>query len=251
MGFDQNKNKLFPIEISKNESDKVIDLLIYKNHYALIKKLNVFIGKEKCRYVCRKSLTSYTTHSMLVKLKKLCKENQQLKTSPNSHIYWKKYFQENKLYFRKYADFEADNKKENIKIGDKLTNIYKQEPVCNGYYIVSELEDVLKSGYHKSPLGHENVNWFVDEIVKLENKMIFWFKNTKKDIIMTEEDKQDFENDNICRYCDKYIETDKVKDHCHLTGKYRGLAHNERNLQVKQKDSNFITTGLHNFSNNI
>ena len=186
---------------------------------------------------------------MLVKHKKLCQANQQLKTSPNSHIYWKKNFQKNKLFFRIYADFEADNKKENTNIGDKTTNIYKQEPVCNGYQIVSDLDHILKSDYHKSPLGYENVNWFVDEIIKLENKMNFWFKNTKKDIIMTEENKQDFENDNICRHCEKYIETDKVRDHCHLTGNYRGPAHSDCNLKVKQKDSDFITIGLHNFSN--
>ena len=30
-------NKLF--EVSKNKSDKVVDLLIYKNHYFLIKKI--------------------------------------------------------------------------------------------------------------------------------------------------------------------------------------------------------------------
>ena len=72
LGFDQNKHKLIPIEISKNESDKVIDLLIYKNHYVLIKKLNVFIGKRDCKYVCRKCLNSYTNHNMLVKHKKLC-----------------------------------------------------------------------------------------------------------------------------------------------------------------------------------
>ena len=44
----QDKNKwkqnLIPIEISKNDSDRVIDLLIYKNRNALIKKLNVFLG---------------------------------------------------------------------------------------------------------------------------------------------------------------------------------------------------------------
>ena len=90
LGFDRNKYKLIPIEISKNVSDKVIDFLIYKNHYVLIKKLNVFIGKHDCKNVCRKCLNSYTTHSMLIKHKKLCQENQQLKTSPNSHIYWKK-----------------------------------------------------------------------------------------------------------------------------------------------------------------
>ena len=66
---------------------------------------------------------------------------------------------------------------------------------------------------------------------------------------MSEEDNQDFKNNNNCRYCEEYIETDKISEHCHLTGKYRGPAHNECNLQVKKKDSNFITIGLHNFSN--
>ena len=43
---DQNKwrHKLIPIEVSKNNSDRVIDLAIYKNHYILIKNLNVFLG---------------------------------------------------------------------------------------------------------------------------------------------------------------------------------------------------------------
>ena len=39
---DKWKHNLLPIEISKNESDRVVDLLIYKNHYALNKKLHVF-----------------------------------------------------------------------------------------------------------------------------------------------------------------------------------------------------------------
>ena len=131
LGFDKNKHKLIPIELSKNESDKVIDLLIYKNHYVLIKKLNVFIGKHDCKYVCRKCLNSYTTHNMLIKHKKLCRENQQLKTSPNSHIYWKNYFQKNKLYFRIYADFEAVNKKEKILVSEtkQLLSINKNQYV--------------------------------------------------------------------------------------------------------------------------
>ena len=35
--------------------------------------------------------------------------------------------------------------------------------------------------------------------------MAFYFKNTKKDIIMTEENEEDFRNDNICRFCEKKI----------------------------------------------
>ena len=48
---------------------------------------------------------------MLIKHKNVCQVNQQLKTSPNSHIYWKKYFHKNKLSFRIYADFELIIKK--------------------------------------------------------------------------------------------------------------------------------------------
>ena len=50
---DKWKHNLIPIEISKNKSDKVIDLLIYKNHYALIKKLHVFLGDHNKSFVCR------------------------------------------------------------------------------------------------------------------------------------------------------------------------------------------------------
>ena len=40
---DQNKlkHKIFPIEISRNESDRIVDFFIYKNHYVLEKKLKV------------------------------------------------------------------------------------------------------------------------------------------------------------------------------------------------------------------
>ena len=57
---DKWEHNLIPIEISKNESDNVIDLLIYKNHYALIKKLHVFLGNHNKSFVCRRCLNSHT-----------------------------------------------------------------------------------------------------------------------------------------------------------------------------------------------
>ena len=160
-----------------------------------------------------------------------------------------KYFHKNLLFFRIYADFEADNEKDNSIVGNKTTNIYKQNPVLNDYHIVSELEDVLKSDYHKSPLGYNNVDWFVDEVIKLENKMTFYFKKTKKDIIMIKENEEDYRNNNICRFCEKEIIGEKVRDHCHLTGKYTGPAHSKCNINVTQDQSNFILLIFHNFSN--
>ena len=91
-----------------------------------------------------------------------------IRTSPASHIHWNKHFHKNPLCFRIYADFEADNENGNSNLGNKTTIIYKQNPVLNGYEIVSELEDNLKSGYYEFPLFYKNVDWFVDEVKKLE-----------------------------------------------------------------------------------
>ena len=97
------------------------------------------------------------------------------------------------MFFRIYADSEADNGNDNSNIGNKTSIIYKQNPVLNGYHKESELNDFLQSGFYESPVGSYNVDWFVNEVLKLENKMTFHFENTKKDIIMTQENREDFE----------------------------------------------------------
>ena len=66
---------------------------------------------------------------------------------------------------------------------------------------------------------------------------------------MTQEDKEDFENKNICWFCEKKIESDKVKDHCHLPGKYRVPAHNICNINVSQQQIKITPFIFHNFSN--
>ena len=66
---------------------------------------------------------------------------------------------------------------------------------------------------------------------------------------MTQEEKEEFENNNICRFCEKIIEPDKVKDHFHLTFKYRGPTHSKCNINVIQDKLNFIPLLFHNFSN--
>ena len=51
----------------------------------------------------------------------------------------------------------------------------------------------------------------------------------------------------VCHICERAIGDDiKVKDHCHLTGKYRGAAHQDCNL--KYKEPSFIPVIFHNLS---
>ena len=48
-----------------------------------------------------------------------------------------------------------------------------------------------------------------------------------KNLIMSEKEEEQFQSSNICWICKKLIDNDdeKLRDHCHVTGKVRGAAH--------------------------
>ena len=56
-----------------------------------------------------------------------------------------------------------------------------------------------------------------------------------KPLKMTKEDEEEFEKAKECHICDKkYTEKDiRVRAHCHITGKYRGSAHQDCNLKLR------------------
>ena len=62
-------------------------------------------------------------------------------------------------------------------------------------------------------------------------KIIDFKKKTM--IPLTKEEEDDYNKENICYICKKEFNNDKVRDHCHFTGKYRGAAHNTCNLKYK------------------
>ena len=51
-------------------------------------------------------------------------------------------------------------------------------------------------------------------------------KHFNKNLIMSEKEEEQFQSSNICWICGKLIDNDdeKVRDHCHVTGKFRGAA---------------------------
>ena len=52
-------------------------------------------------------------------------------------------------------------------------------------------------------------------------------KHFNKDLIMSVEEEQQFWSSNTCWICEKLVDNDheKVRDYCHVTGKFRGAAH--------------------------
>ena len=60
-------------------------------------------------------------------------------------------------------------------------------------------------------------------------------KHFNKELVMSKADNEDFENSTKCWICDNtYADSDvKVRDNCHITGKYRGSSHRDCNINVK------------------
>ena len=59
-------------------------------------------------------------------------------------------------------------------------------------------------------------------------------KHFNKNLVMSAEENELFGRSNIYWICDKFIDYhEKVRDHCHITGKYKGCAHWSCNINLK------------------
>ena len=60
-------------------------------------------------------------------------------------------------------------------------------------------------------------------------------KHFIKNLIMSEEEENLFQQSNSCWICKKLIDNDeeKVRDYCHLTGKFRGATHGSCNINFQ------------------
>ena len=76
----------------------------------------------------------------------------------------------------------------------------------------------------------------------------------QKPLQMTDEDEKQFQAAKECHICgQQYKETDiRFRDHCHITGEYRGSSHQNCNLQLQISPKNFkIQVIFHNLPNNM
>ena len=74
-----------------------MDLIIYKNHCALIERLNLFLGDQHKHFICRRCLSSYTSENMIMIHEPKCENNDitTIGTSNESHLHWKNHFHKN------------------------------------------------------------------------------------------------------------------------------------------------------------
>ena len=134
-----------------------------------------------------------------------------------------------------HANFESilvqeDNGKQNAK--ESYTNKYQKHITCSyGYKLVCVDHNFSKP--FKMYLDKDAVCNCINNTIE-ESKYCSEGMN-KYFLVIAKEDNEDFKNSTKCWICDNdYVGNDvKVRDYCHITGKYTGSAHRDCNINLK------------------
>ena len=89
-------------------------------------------------------------------------------------------------------------------------------------------------------------------MIKERDRIVKRLEKTKP-IAMTPEDQKNFDEATYCHICHEMMGDDRVRDHDHVSGKYRGAAHGQCNLQFRlrkdlqgKRDSFYIPVSFYN-----
>ncbi|XP_036142915.1 uncharacterized protein LOC118645605 [Monomorium pharaonis] len=117
-----------------------------------------------------------------------------------------------------------------------------------GYYVKSTLNDESSSSMYMSHRGQDCVSWFAKELNSLAHRAKDILGTVASMTDLTREEMRSFSDAKFCHICGKiFLATDlRVRDHCHITGRYRGAAHSYCNLNYH--NSFMIPVFLHNLS---
>ena len=249
--FGYENKQPYPIYISKEQFDDVSNLLLISEnentHYCLIKDFNRFMFRhtknENKKHFCMHCFQCFSSERVLLNHKEICLEinGKQAVKMPEigSKIDFKNFKKQLQVPFVIYADFEAitepihgcqpSNQK-------SFTEAYQKHTDCGyGNKVVCCYDDKYTKPiqYYR---GKKAVYKFMESILN-EVKDCKKILKTKfnKPLKMTPDDENDFQTATSCHICgNKYIESDvRVRDHCHVTGKYRGSAHESCNLNFQ------------------
>ena len=205
--------------------------------------MNTFTNHKETKHFCMRCLHCFSREDLLEKHSPDCfalNGTQKIDMpAKGSKIHFKNYHRIQPVPFVIYADFEALTKKINTchQNNDKCyTDPYEEHKACGyGYKVVCH-QDQQYSKPVKIYRGRNVVKYFIESIDRevSDCKRVIK-KHFNKPLIMTSENELDFRNSTTCYICEKkYSDKDKpVRDHCHITGKYRGSAHNSCNLQLR------------------
>ena len=144
-------------------------------------------------------------------------------------------FKQIPVSFKICTDFECNLKKVKCNKG-YYTEKYQDHISCSFAYKIVCIDNRFTKPtiiYRGENAAYEFIKTILEEY-KYYKKIIEEYFN--KNLIMSEEEEKLFQKSNNCWICKKFINNDneeKVRDHCHITGKFRGAAHRKCNANFK------------------
>ena len=271
--FSVNDNKKFyPLRMAEKDCLNSIDLFFYEqegvSHYSLIKNFTRLVKTQKTAskngtiFICKKCFTHYTKYELLQKHIEYCSNNEtvSVKMPPqNTMLGFKNYHKQLPIPFVVYADFECFTKPMNTCSPNPEKsynyNYQKHEPSGFCFYIKGivpgiKFEPII---YTKTKDSDDISKIFVSKLAKVTNKIYNDFYRRPIPLRLTKQEQISFDKAETCHICKKELVNDngvdKVRDHCHFTGKYRGAAHNSCNLQCRKPM--ILPVIFHNLQGNI
>ena len=158
----------------------------------------------------------------------------------NSMLCFKNYHKQLPIPFVVYADFECFTKPVNTCNPNPdysySYNYQKHEPSGFCIYIKGlDPNTIFKPVIYTKEKETDDVPAkFVSKIAWLTNRLYNDYYCRPTPLRLTAKEEKEFHKADLCYICTKPLDDDRVRDHCHFTGKYRGAAHNSCNLQCRK-----------------
>ena len=253
--YNEDGKYVTPYRNSETEYGDTLNVLLieretekeYKQHYVYIKdfnRLNFNVTKhEHKKYFCQRCIQPFYSEDDLEAHKGDCliiNGTQRIEMpKPGSKVQFHNYQNQLPAPFVIYADFEALTRKIDScsQRGDKsYTQAYQKHEACGfGYKVVCHYDQK----YSKPAVIYRGKNTVPKLYQNLTEEVLYCKKvikdNFQKPLIMFKKDEEDFQKAKKCWICQKRYKANEnpVRDHCHITGKYRGSAHNTCNLRLQ------------------
>lgn len=244
--YNYEKDAVSPIYTpAPNGEKEILRLLLLerddKKHFLLIKDMSRVLSRkskhESKNFMCNYCLRVCSSKERLEKHYKECLTKNDRKPLcktklPGTKLKFVNYGKQFMAPFVIYADFECT-----LESTDRVGKLNKHIPCAYAYKVVCCYDCSFNSNVvmrvRKNKDYHYFVNKFIDEMVReVEKCKTTITQEFNKKLSMTIEERRAYNMAKKCHICDGEIldNKNKVRDHCHITGAYRGAAHSKCNI---------------------
>ena len=255
---------VYPLRVSKYEDREAVNILLIfdeeRKHYCLIKSMSRLLSTQTSKmngaqYYCMRCLNPFHSQESLDKHLEYCNANEAVTIEmpeEGTTLSFNNYNRSMRVPFIVYADFESfikpiDTCGPNPK--NSYTKQYQKHTPSGFCYYINCFDDEV---YSQNPVTYtastenEDVAQIFVNMLEENVKSIYKRFDKPKKMIFGAKEREEFDGATECWICHGELGGDRVRDHCHLTGKYRGAAHNKCNLQYRKPK--FIPVVFHNLS---